>query len=162
LRGGFVRKGMPRVMAAIVFVAMIALLVGCGGAGSGDGNGYPISVMIFNISPAMTGNNIIVDVYEKNGAVYVQTGQISSQITGTEFTGAIMEYSLAGGGIGTTTKKYTGDVVLSMDIYIDVNKNGLMNDTGVDISDGVNFQDIPFSNEEVHAINYTALHVSGP
>jgi hypothetical protein len=148
------------------FIALIALALAsllCFGCkpGTGGGGGYPITFQIFNIPAGMTSNHIVVNVSEKNGAVYTQTGQIDSQITGTDFTSAIMEYSLAGGTIGSQSKKYNGDVVLSMDIYIDANDNGTFTDSGFDIADGVNFQDIPFSNEELYSINYAMLHIAG-
>jgi len=144
-------------------ISFLALFISCTTSTNNNDNtdGYTIQVVIYNIPSTITNNQIIINVEEKTGtSTYLQTGQIVSTITKTTFSGTIKEYN-SGSGITKNNKKYTNDVILSFDINIDTNNNSVMNDTGIDISDGINYQNISFSTQTSYAIDYMTLHIAG-
>jgi len=126
-----------------------------------DTTGYTINISISNIPSGLSGNDVIIDVTQRmSPSVFVQTGQINSHIIGTTFNQTIKGYNLST-GISSSNKYYNGNIELSFTIYIDVNGNSQMNDTSIDVSDGINFQNLSFSTETTQTIDYTLLHIAG-
>jgi 3,4-dihydroxy-2-butanone 4-phosphate synthase len=133
----------------------------CNCSPDNDQTGYTINISISNIPAGLSGNDVVIDVIQKmSSSVYVQTGQINSQISGTSFNQTIKAYNLST-GISASDKHYTGNIELSFSVYIDVNGNNQMNDITIDVADGINYQNLPFSSETIYSIDYTVLHIAG-
>ncbi len=143
---------------AIFLITLFLILSGCaaGGADSDD-SGYTITVKLTNLPSGTTGNIFSIDVYEQTSAyTSVETGMIDSTVDSDPCSRTVKAYVIPY-GIQGYDKEYSGTVTLSFEIYMDVDGNGLYNNSG-DISDAISHEDVQFSTAATYEIDCSTLN----
>jgi hypothetical protein len=148
---------MKKVALLLIALSILITLASCQDPGANPGKtGSTLTIRIENI-PSADGHIARIDIVEdKGGGLFQQTGYADATVTGNYIAAVIKEYSIIGGE-KTTTKYFADNPSCNIAIYIDMDGNGVQQDSG-DIADAVTHS-VVISGNTVKVIQYDTLNV---
>jgi hypothetical protein len=139
----------------LICICLLLILCACTPADSNSGS--TLTIRIENVPVSADGHLVAIQIFEDiGGGIFRQSGYIDTTVTGNLIEATVKEYTLLSGK-GSGTRYYTDNASCDIEIYIDIDGNGFMNDSG-DVADAVN-QSVVIDGNTIKIIQYNTLNI---